>query len=108
MAGGLVCFGLMFFNHIVAGGGGGDVKLATALGMGFGMISGVNILILTYLLGAIHVGCCYAFDSLRFARWRIQGRDSNSFVRHFSGRSKIRMAPFFLMATLITVADAWI
>lgn len=105
LAGGSVCFALMFFNYIVAGGGGGDVKLATALGMGFGMITGVNILILTYLLGAIFTGFCNAIDALRFVRFRVQGSDPGKFTRRFSRQSKVRMAPFFLVATVITIAD---
>lgn len=53
VAGAAVCFVIMFFIYRLAGGGAGDVKLATALGALMGVEDGVGILICTYLLAAV-------------------------------------------------------
>lgn len=53
LAGAAVCFTIMFFIYRLAGGGAGDVKLATALGALMGVEDGVSILICTYLLAAV-------------------------------------------------------
>lgn len=109
VAGGFVCFSLMFLNYIIVGGGGGDVKLATALGMGYGLMDGLNILVLTYLLGAIYIACCLTIDALRYARWHVrQHHGSVSFVARISAQSKLRMGPFFLVSTIMVIAEGFV
>jgi prepilin peptidase CpaA len=56
-AGALVCFGIMFFVFGLAGGGAGDVKLATVIGAYLGPQQGLAALCFTYLAaGAAMVG----------------------------------------------------
>lgn len=56
LAGGAVCFAVMFFVYRLAGGA-GDVKLATALGALLGIEDGIGVLICAYLLAAVAMLC---------------------------------------------------
>jgi len=52
-----VCFTVMFFIYRLAGGGAGDVKLATALGALLGIEDGIGALICAYLFAAVTMLC---------------------------------------------------
>lgn len=97
ITGGLVCFGLMYLFYVTAGGGGGDVKLVTAVGFGFGAAAGLHVIALAY-------GLAWAGDTARrkiriVADWLKNGRNEElSMGRHM--RREIRMAPWFLLAIL--------
>jgi Flp pilus assembly protein protease CpaA len=101
--GGIACFMVMFCNFLVVGGGGGDVKLATAIGLGYGLINGINIILTTYVLAAIF-GCGWlAAKRLRhfISTPSVQTIDCNIALMESEGEQlKIRMGPFFALAAL--------
>jgi prepilin peptidase CpaA len=57
LAGASVCFAIMFFIFRLAGGGAGDVKLATAIGGLLGLERGLNVLVVSYLLAGTVIVC---------------------------------------------------
>jgi Flp pilus assembly protein protease CpaA len=56
-AGGLVCFTLMLCAYRIAGGGAGDVKLATAIGCLLGVRRGVHAVFAAYLAAGVTAVC---------------------------------------------------
>jgi Flp pilus assembly protein protease CpaA len=101
--GGIACFMVMFCNFLVVGGGGGDVKLATAIGLGYGLINGINIILTTYVLAAIF-GCGW-LTAKRIRHFistpAVQTIDCNlTLMESDSDQLKIRMGPFFALAAL--------
>lgn len=55
LMGGGVCFCVMFFVFRMAGGGAGDVKLATVIGAALGMELGLSALIASYIVAAVGI-----------------------------------------------------
>lgn len=123
LAGGFLCFAIMFFSFLTAGGGGGDVKLGTLIGLALGPKTGAFALMYSYLSAGAYL--CGVFmiwqlvDSLK--SWRgigltmessgaapavVRVKKSNGWF----GRRGIwlRMSPFFLIGTLAAIAETFI
>ena len=116
LLGGLVCFSVMLASFLAAGGGGGDVKLATAIGLLLGVERGLTALVYTYLAAA-GFGLAYlaARGALGAAAWTFSERfgvvvippwlcpptaDKRELLRH-----KLRMGPFFAFGAIAAVLE---
>ena len=116
ITGGIVCFMLMLLNFLVVGGGGGDVKLASAIGFGYGLTAGINILITTFLIAAFFSIIILAIRPLVNAIYRYFPRlvaigislteDSEPCTGENQNQIKIRMGPYFAIATWLYVYGA--
>jgi Flp pilus assembly protein protease CpaA len=114
--GGLLCFGLMIASFLTAGGGGGDVKLATAIGLLLGPERGLMAIVYTYLAaGAFALVYAVALGALGAVAWMFATRlgvvvlpglaaPPTDESRRVLGR-KIRMAPFFALGALASVVE---
>ena len=116
IAGGAACFILMLLNFLVVGGGGGDVKLASAIGFGYGLTAGINILVTTFLVAAVFSCVILSIRSLmnashqHFSRLVNVGISLTEETEPEGGASqnqvKLRMGPFFAIATCLYVFGA--
>ena len=114
--GGTVCFMLMLLNFLVVGGGGGDVKLASAIGFGYGLTAGINILVTTFLVAAVFSCVILSIRSMmnashqHFSRLVTVGMSLTEESESDSGESqikvKLRMGPYFAIATCLYVFGA--
>ena len=50
-----ICFGIMFFVHLIGGAGAGDVKLCGGVGAAIGIEQGVLLICYAYILAAISI-----------------------------------------------------
>ena len=88
LLGGLACFAVMVASFLTAGGGGGDVKLATAIGLLIGVERGLAALVYTYIaaaafslaylamLGALGTAAWIVSSRLRHGRHAAPARDA--------------------------------
>jgi len=120
LLGGLTCFVLMFVSFLTAGGGGGDVKIATVIGLIVGPYVGVLALAYSYIAAGVYL---FAF----FAVWRVIDISKRAFISdalqrnaprvsellrenafsrwHTRMNGCVRMAPFFLIGTCVAVLE---
>jgi prepilin peptidase CpaA len=110
--GGLMCFGVICAQFLVAGTGGGDVKLQTVLGTLLGWQTGLEIWLLTMVMsGVFAAGLLLVRIGREKAGWlamRILGFQLGSAellhndVRQQLSR-RLPLAPFFLLGTTISL-----
>jgi prepilin peptidase CpaA len=116
LLGGLLCFGLMIASFLTAGGGGGDVKLATAIGLLLGPERGLMAIVYTYIAaGAFALVYAATLGAIGAVVWVFAVRlgvvvlpglavpPSDESRRVLS--RKIRMAPFFALGVLVAVLE---
>ena len=110
-AGAAVCFTVMLFIYRVAGGGAGDVKLATALGALLGLDGGLHALVYTYLAAGVAVVCWVVWTvgpvvlaaslarRVGSALWPGRVAPPTDEQRQLLGR-RIPLAPFFAVGAI--------
>jgi Flp pilus assembly protein protease CpaA len=99
LLGGLACLGMMLASFLTAGGGGGDVKLAVALGLLLGVERGLTAIAYTYLAAA-GFALPYAGVLLLAARARGDDVDPRAWLRR-----RVRMGPFFAVGAIAAILE---
>jgi Flp pilus assembly protein protease CpaA len=121
LSGGIVCFFVMFFVFRMAGGGAGDVKLATVIGAALGIELGIAALAASYILAAVGVLIWLAWTAgprlvvLAFARKLLQtfvprSESTPPDVEIRILRHRVALGPFFAAGTVFVVlrsVEAW-
>jgi Flp pilus assembly protein protease CpaA len=109
-----VAFLIMLVIYHIAGGGGGDVKLATVLGALLGPAEVVHAILWTYVAAgfAIVIWLIVAFGPVRILTWvvrKVGSRLAPALVAPPADergvlQKKIRLAPFFAIGTMIALS----
>lgn len=112
MMGGTICFGVICGQFLVAGIGGGDVKLQTVLGVLLGWETGLEVWLLTMLLAGSYAATLLLF---RFGRenihslalllpgFRITVTEQLQKTLRQQLKRRLPLAPFFLLATCLSL-----
>jgi Flp pilus assembly protein protease CpaA len=110
LLGGLTCFGIMTVIYLTAGGGAGDVKLATAIGALIGIERGLVALVDSYLIAATFIVAHLLWRIGPLALAVVVGRklgamllpgwvDPPTAAQDQLLRSPVRLAVFFALGT---------
>jgi len=106
----------MTVSFLTAGGGAGDAKIATAIGLLLGVERGVAALVYTYLSAAafalVYVTICGALGALAWALTERLGLviipcrcSLSALEKRQLLKRKIRMGPFFAVGALAAVLE---
>lgn len=114
LSGAAVCFGIMFFVFLLAGAGGGDVKLCMVIGAALGVEQGLTAVVASHIAAGAAVLSWVVVVHGPLRTFSTLGRTVGSLLlplwisppkRDDAGWMKfpLPMSPFFLLGTLFTL-----